>query len=46
VTEVNNLSLSDPANGAKALESLQNGETVTVKVLRNGTEQLLTLDAR
>jgi general secretion pathway protein C len=46
VTEVNNLSLSDPANGAKALESLQNGETVTVKVLRNGTEQMLTLDAR
>jgi general secretion pathway protein C len=46
VTEVNNMSLSDPANGSKALQSLQNGETVTVKVLRNGAEQMITLDAR
>lgn len=46
VTEVNGMSMSDPANGAKALKSLQGGEQVTVKLLRGGVEQMLTLDAQ
>ncbi len=46
VTEVNDMSMSDPANGAKALMSLQSGERVTVKLLRGGVEQMLTLDAQ
>jgi general secretion pathway protein C len=46
VTEVNDMSMSDPANGAKALKSLQSGERVTVKLLRGGVEQMLTLDAQ
>jgi general secretion pathway protein C len=46
VTEVNGMSMSDPANSAKALKSLQGGEQVTVKLLRGGVEQMLTLDAQ
>lgn len=44
VTEVNGLALSDPQNSAKALTSLQSGEPVTVKLLRDGAEQSLSLD--
>lgn len=46
VIEVNQLSMADPANGARALKSLQNGEQVTVKLLRGGVEQVLTIDAQ
>lgn len=45
VTEVNSLSMSDPASGAAALKSLQSGEQVVVKLLRNGVEQTVTLEA-
>lgn len=44
VTEVNGLPMSDPQNGAQALTALQSGEPVTVKLLRNGTEETLALD--
>lgn len=46
VTEVNNLSLADPNNATKALKSLQSGEQVTVKLLRNGVEQTLTIEGQ
>jgi general secretion pathway protein C len=41
--QVNDLELSDPANAGKALQALQSGEPVTVKLLRGGQEQILTL---
>jgi type II secretory pathway component PulC len=44
VTEVNGLALTDPRNGARALQSLQSGEPVTLKLLRHGVEQSLSLD--
>jgi len=46
VIEVNDLSMTDPANGARALKSLQSGEQVTVKLLRSGVEQVVTIDAQ
>lgn len=46
VLEVNNMSLADPANGAKALKSLQEGQQVTVKLLRGGVERTLTIAAQ
>ena len=46
VTEVNGLALSEPANSGKALQSLQGGEAVTVKLLRGGQEHILTLDTQ
>ncbi len=46
IIEVNGLGLNEPANGAKALKSLQGGEAVTVKLLRGGQEHTLTLDAQ
>lgn len=44
VTEVNGLALSDPENGAMALQTLQGSEPVTLKLLRDGVEQTLSLD--
>ncbi len=44
VTEVNGLALTDPQNSATALQSLQSGEPVTLKLLRDGEEQSLSLD--
>jgi len=44
VTEVNGLALTDPENSAAALRSLQSGEPVTMKLLRDGVEQSLSLD--
>jgi len=46
ITEVNGLGLSDPANGAKALKSLQGDESVAVKLLRGGEELTLVLDVQ
>jgi len=45
VTEVNGLTLTDPQNSAQALRSLRSGEPVSLKVLRNGVEQMLSLDS-
>lgn len=45
VTEVNGLSLKDPQNAAGALRSLQSGEQVSLKLLRGGVEQSLSLDS-
>ena len=44
VTRVNDMDLSDPANSARALQSLQSGEPVSVTLVRGGQEQLVTLD--
>jgi general secretion pathway protein C len=44
VTQVNGLPMSDPQNGPQALQALQGGEPVTVKLLRNGVEETLALD--
>ena len=44
VLQVNDMALSDPNNGARALQALRSGEPVSVKLLRNGQEQLVTLD--
>jgi general secretion pathway protein C len=46
VLEVNNMSLADPANGARALKSLRDGEQVTVKLLRHGVEQTVSIAAQ
>jgi general secretion pathway protein C len=46
VLEVNNMSIADPANGAKALKSLQDGGQVTVKLLRRGVERTVTIAAQ
>jgi general secretion pathway protein C len=45
VTEVNGLALTDPENSAQALQSLQSGDPVTLKLLRDGVEQSLSLDS-
>ncbi|MEZ5543225.1 MAG: type II secretion system protein GspC [Pseudomonadota bacterium] len=44
VTEVNGLALTDPENSAMALQSLQSGEPVTLRLLRDGVEQTLSID--
>ncbi|MGB5305819.1 MAG: PDZ domain-containing protein, partial [Gammaproteobacteria bacterium] len=44
VTQVNDISLDNVANGARALKSAQSGETVSVTILRNGQEQVLSLN--
>jgi len=45
IVQVNDIDVSDPANGGRALQSLQNDDRVTVKLLRDGQEQNLDLDA-
>ena len=44
VIQVNDMQLSDPNNSGRALQVLRSGEPVQVKLLRNGQEQLVTLD--
>ncbi len=44
VLQVNDMALSDPNNGARALQALRSGEPVSVMLLRDGQEQLVTLD--
>ena len=41
--EINDIKLNNPANSARALKSVQSGDTVSVKVLRNGREEVLSL---
>jgi general secretion pathway protein C len=44
VVQVNDIKLDNPANSARALKSVQSGESVSVTVLRGGAEQVLTLN--
>ena len=44
VVQVNDIRLDNPANSARALKSVQTGESVSVTVLRGGEEQVLTLN--
>lgn len=41
--QINDIKLDNPANSARALKSAQSGDTVSVTVLRNGQEQILSL---
>jgi len=41
--QINDIKLNNPANSARALKSAQSGETVSVTVLRNGQEEVLSL---
>jgi general secretion pathway protein C len=40
---INDIKLDNPANSARALKSVQTGDTVSVTVLRNGQEEVLSL---
>ena len=41
--QINDIKLDNPANSARALKSAQSGETVSITVLRNGQEEVLSL---
>jgi general secretion pathway protein C len=41
--QINDIKLDNPANSARALKSAQSGQTVSVTVLRNGQEEVLSL---
>lgn len=41
--QINDIKLDNPANSARALKSVQTGDTVSVTVLRNGQEEVLSL---
>jgi len=41
--QINDIKLDNPANSARALKSAQSGATVSVTVLRNGQEKVLSL---
>ena len=43
ITEVNGLGLDNPLNGLEIMRDLQNASQVSVKVLRNGVEQELSV---
>jgi general secretion pathway protein C len=42
VVQINDLKLDNAANSAQALKSVQNGQEVTMTVLRDGQEQVMT----
>jgi general secretion pathway protein C len=42
--QINNIKLDNPSNSARALKSMQSGESATVTVMRNGQEQVLSLE--
>jgi len=42
--QINDIKLDNPSNSARALKSMQSGNSVSVTVLRNGQEEYLTLD--
>lgn len=42
--QINDIKLDNPANSARALKSLQSGDSVSVTVLRNGQEEVVTLE--
>ena len=41
--QINDIKLDNPANSARALKSAQSGDAVSVTVLRNGQEEVLSL---
>lgn len=42
--QINDIKLDNPTNSARALKSMQSGESVTVTVLRNEQEEVLSLE--
>jgi general secretion pathway protein C len=42
--QINNIKLDNPTNSARALKSMQGGDSVSVTVLRDGQEQIVSLD--
>ena len=44
VVQINDIKLDNPSNSARALKSMQSGESVTVTVLRNEQEEVLSLE--
>jgi len=44
VVQINDLKLDNAANSAQALKSVQNGQEVTMTVLRDGQEQVMTFN--
>jgi general secretion pathway protein C len=44
VVQINDLKLDNAANSAQALRSVQNGQEVTMTVLRDGQEQVMTFN--
>jgi general secretion pathway protein C len=42
--QINDIRLDNPSNSARALKSMQSGESVTVTVLRNEQEEVLSLE--
>ena len=42
VTQINDLKLDSAASSAQALKSVQNGQEVTMTVLRDGQEQVMS----
>ena len=42
--QINNIKLDNPTSSARALKSMQSGNSVSVTVLRNGQEQVVSLE--
>jgi general secretion pathway protein C len=42
--QINDISLDNPANSARALKSMQSGESVSVTVMRNDQQEVLSLE--
>lgn len=42
--QINDIKLDNPTNSARALKSMQSGESVTVTVMRNDQEEVLSLE--
>jgi general secretion pathway protein C len=42
--QINDIKLDNPTNSARALKSMQSGESVSLTVLREGQEQIVSLD--
>jgi len=42
--QINDIKLDNPTNSARALKSMQSGESVSVTVMRNGQEEILSLE--
>ena len=42
--QINDIKLDNPTNSARALKSMQSGDSVSVTVLRGGQEQVVSLD--
>jgi type II secretory pathway component PulC len=42
--QINDIKLDNPTNSARALKSMQSGESVSVTVMRNDQEEVLSLE--